>query len=339
MSGDNDDEEYLKALEIQRRNFEAQFGSIEDMGFKDKSKTTPTTDEQQDDSEFEGFDSDNSQLNISSSDEGQYDSSDSEQEEEVKPKVIKLNSSTTTSSNNTPTISKTDKKLLKSGRAPTLTELATRERLASQSTSQNSVKDTDNDNEDLANDLKLQRLLKESHILANTLEYSGVDVTLQTMNYDDPVGKARRRTLTSRMREISSVNSSGAPKRLESMPMNMRKGMIRKREERVRKYEEEARNAGIVLSKVKKGEIRDLNAGKGSTLASDRIGNGKKVVKRVRDRGLKIHGIGKATRNGLVISQNEINRINSSGGSGGHRRGKKGRRYIQWCVYLESCNC
>lgn len=35
----SEDDEYIKALEIQRRNFEAQFGSIEDMGFEDKSKT------------------------------------------------------------------------------------------------------------------------------------------------------------------------------------------------------------------------------------------------------------------------------------------------------------
>ncbi|KAL6450336.1 FAF1 Protein FAF1 [Candida maltosa Xu316] len=313
--GDEQDD-YIKALEIQRRNFEAQFGSIEDLGFEDKSKTQTNSESINEDEneEHHRFDSDSEEIN--QFDESEPESSSSDDEPEIKPKIVRLND---TSTSRTPMVSKREKRLLKSGRAPTLQEITQREKNALK----HAPKPTKEDDENLQNDLKLQRLLKESHILANSLEYSGADLTLQTIDFDDPTGKARKRALTSRMREISSINSTGMPKKLENMPMAMRKGMVKKREDRIRKYEEDARNAGIVLSKVRKGELRDLNAGKGSTMASDRIGTGKKVTKRVRDRGLKINGIGRSTRNGLVISQGEIDRIS---GNGGHKNNNKRKR-------------
>ncbi|CAI5759165.1 unnamed protein product [Candida verbasci] len=287
----SDEEEYKKQLEIQRRNFEAQFGSIEDLGFEDKSKGKSSESESENNSE--------SESETSESDFEGFDPASEINE----PKVIKLNDSYTP----TPTISKRDKKILKYGKIPTVEEIDKREKLAE---SKKPKTNEDND-ENLQNDLKLQKLLKESHILTNTLEYSGADLTLQTIDFDDPTGKARRRTLDSRFEELSSTNGV-RPKTLEKMPMNMRKGMIKKRNEKISKYEKEAKDAGIVISKVRKGELRDLSAGRGSTSSSDRLGSGKKIKKTNRDKGLKIHGIGKSTRNGLVISQNDITRINSN---------------------------
>ncbi|KAL1571809.1 Swr1-complex 5 protein [Candida albicans] len=326
----SEDDEYIKASEIQRRNFEAQFGSIEDMGFEDKSKTQveledederssqdspdQSSGEDEEDSEFDEIDSD------SNEEEMDFLGDDEEQDDIPKPKVFKLNDSSNTP---LPVVSKQDRKLLKSGRAPTLLEISKKEKLAAkQQSKQQSAKSKAEDEENLANDLKLQRLLKESHILANTLEYSGADLTLQTIDFDDPTGKARRRALDSRIRELASTNSrtGGLPKKLEKMPMAMRKGMIKKRDERIKKYEQDARDAGIVLSKVRKGELRDLDAGRGSTSSSDRLGTGKKIDKRIRDRGLKINGIGRSTRNGLVISQGEIDRVNRGGKKGFRKR-------------------
>ncbi|EER32180.1 conserved hypothetical protein [Candida tropicalis MYA-3404] len=334
MTNNSEDDEYLKALEIQRRNFEAQFGSIEDLGFTDKSKSTKSINESEDEESNSNSNSsdDEEDINISGSDseedgeEESISSSEEEEEELIKPKVVKLNSSSSSSSTIS-NISRIDKKLLKSGRAPTLEEITKKQHEANKQTNkqQQLSSSSKESSEDLENDLKLQRLLKESHILSNSLEYSGVNLTLETLNYEDPTGKARKRMLTSRIRDLSSINSTGLPKKLESMPMNMRKGMIKKRQERIEKFENDAKNAGIVLSKVKKGQLRDLNAGKGSTLSSDRIGTGKKVIKRVRDRGLKIHGIGKSTRNGLVFSQNDIDRINNKGKSGKNNNRRKRR--------------
>ncbi|KAG7661945.1 FAF1 [[Candida] subhashii] len=317
------EEEYRKALEIQRRNFEAQFGSIEELGFEDKSKQqsdspesnsdSPSHDDSSEDDEddFGGFDSDSDVGNIGPSSD---DYSSESEEEEVKPKIIRLNG--TDDSAPPPVLSKREKKLLKSGRAPTLTEIEKREAEALKLTKKQQLKAAKEDEENLENDLKLQRLLKESHILANSLQYSGADLTLQTIDYEDPTGKARKRALDSRIRELSSGVTT-SKKKLESMPMAMRKGMIKVRQHKIAKYEQEARDAGIVLSKVKKGEMRDLDSGRGSTSASDRLGMGntKGNNKRMRDRGLKINGIGRSTKHGLIISQREIDKINKIGGS------------------------
>lgn len=320
------DDDYLKTLEIQRRNFEAQFGSIEDMGYKDKSKAEQTSgDEHQSESDegsdseetsqFKGFESSEESLS-----DPEEDVSEEEEEEEIqKPKVVKLNSS---SNNPPPTVSKSDRKLLRSGRAPTMAEIEKKERELSKLTKKQQAKAAQEDNENLENDIKLQRLLKESHILSHQLEHSGADLTLQTIDYEDPTGKARRKILTSRMRELAATNSStgGLPKTLEKMPMAMRKGMIRSQKEKIAHYEEEARNAGIVLSKTKKGQFRDLSSGSGSTFASDRIGTGDKINKKHRQRGLKINSVGKSTRNGLIISKDEIERINNKGKSFGKKK-------------------
>lgn len=311
------EDEYLKGLEIQRRNFEAQFGSLETLGYEDKLKIAEASDEEEEDEdelELHGFESNEDNSGSSEEDSDSDLASDSEEEIEVAvvPKVVKLNDPH--SANTLPITSKADKKLLRSGRAPTLAEIAKREREL-QMINKSSRKAVKEDDDNLENDLKLQRLLLESHILANKVEYSGADVTLQTLDFEEPTGNARRRTLDSRLRNISAVNSStnGLPKALEKMPMSMRKGMVNSRDRKIAKYEQEAKDAGIILSKVKKGDLRNINLGKGSTLASDRLGTGKKVDKRMRDRGLKIHSIGKSTRNGLIISKDEIDRINRKG--------------------------
>lgn len=313
------DDEYLKAMEIQRRNFEAQFGSLESMGYEDKSAQAQvnSSDEFSDDSEdgqdetqFHGFDG---EVSLDESEEEVDESSSEESEEEVRPKVFKL-----TESHTPVVVSKKDQKLARSGRAPTLVELEEKERKALNLSKKQQAKGAKEDADNLENDLKLQRLLSESHILANSMEFSGAELTMQTLDYDAPIGNARRRILDQRIRDISSTNGT-AHRKLEKMPMNMRKGLIKHREERVSKYENEAREAGIILSKVKKGELRNIDIGKGVTPASDRLGSGKSQNRRVRDRGLKIHSVGKSTRNGLRISQKEIEKVNSLG----KRRRKK----------------
>ncbi|KAG5420061.1 FAF1 [Candida metapsilosis] len=315
------DADYIKALEIQRRNFEAQFGSIGDLGFEDKldkvesSEDVSSQDSSDDeDAKFDGFSSDSEADSSSDSEDEGYEL----EEAPPQPKVVKLN--TTTSEIPRAAPSKTERKLLKSGRAATLSEIEAEAKRASKQTLKQAQKTVKEESENLENDLKLQRLLKESHILANQVDpqFSGADLTLKTIDFEDPTGKSRRRVLSSRIQELSTINKT-KDKRLESMPMNMRKGMIAKRDERVAKYEKEARDAGIVLSKLKKGQVRDLKAGRGSTASNERLGSGKGHKVQKRERGLKINGVGKSTRNGLIISQNDIDRINNQG----KRRGKK----------------
>ncbi|KAK6200994.1 uncharacterized protein RJT21DRAFT_30818 [Scheffersomyces amazonensis] len=333
----SDDEQYLRALEVQRRNFEAQFGAIEDLGYVDKSREgsgSKEVSESEEDSEesSEELSEELSEEEDSEEESGSDSHSDSDSQSEftgfednkqtvpVRPKVFKLNDTTST---HVP-ISKADRKLLKSGRAPTLQEIERKQKLADKQTEKQKRKATQEDSDNLENDIKLQRLLDESHILANSLQYSGADVTLQTLDYEDPTGNARKRTMDSRIRSLAAINSKtgGLPHKLENMPMSMRKGMIKSRDRKIQKYEQEAKDAGIVLSKVKKGQLRDLNAGRGYTSQADRLGTGKKNTKTMRDRGLKIASVGRSTRNGLVIPQDLINKINSRG----HRNDKKKRR-------------
>ncbi|KAI3406675.2 FAF1 [Candida oxycetoniae] len=314
----SDDLEYLKALEVQRRNFESQFGSVEELGYRDLSKQVSESDEETKEEFSERSDSEKSDESDSEfDDEYQY------QEEPVKnngviPQVVRLNSGADTSlspsslSTHSVIANKRERKLLKSGRAPTLSEIEAQ----TANLKQRAAKTDSEEISNLENDLKLQRLLKESHILASAAnEFSGADLTLQTLDYDDPTGRARKRILQSRISELTQLNR-GKDKKLESMPMNMRKNMIAKRDLRVAQYERNAKDAGIVLPKTKNGEVRDLKAGKGVTLTSDRLGNGirksnKKIDK--RERGLKINGIGRSTKNGLIISPSDIQRINNSG--------------------------
>lgn len=312
------DDEYMKSLEIQRKNFEKQFGNLEDLGYKDKSRIQSESEDEDEEIEIEGSESESEDFGGFGSDQDSSEQSEASESEEEAPRVVTL-----TQSHTPVQISRADKKLSRGGRAPSLREMELKQLALDKVTKKQQAQAAKEDSEGLENDLKLQRLLSESHILAHNMEYSGADLTLQTLDYEAPIGNARRRILDQRIRNASSINSAtnGLPKVLEKMPMNMRKGMINARERRVADYERDARDAGIVLSKVKKGERRNLDSGRGATVSSDRLGVGKKVVKRVRDRGLRIHSVGKSTRNGLRISQQEIDKVNNMG-----KRRVKGKR-------------
>ncbi|WPK24288.1 hypothetical protein PUMCH_001556 [Australozyma saopauloensis] len=320
-------DDYSDALEIQRRNFERQFGSLASLGFEDKTQAG----ESEESEDFGGFSGQDSESDSSESELGEGSESGSKSDEDeaidqiftvkksqlvtprkvTEPKVVRLGGEPS----QLHTFNKRDKNLARSGRAPTILELQAKQERIDKLTRKQRQQAAAEDAENVDNDLKLQRLLSESHILAHHAENSGADLTLQTLDYEAPIGNARRRILDHRIRTVLATNSGtgGLPKTLEKMPMSIRKGMIQARDRRVADYEKEAKEAGIVLSKVKKGETRVLDQGRGATLASDRLGSGKKRTNKMRDRGLRINSVGKNTRNGIRISQDEIDRINNQG--------------------------
>lgn len=312
--------EYLKALELQRRAFEAQFGSIEELGYEDKTKVTgDEVEEMSDDSEMESQD-EGSEDQEEYDDEEEFhgfDDDDTEQtsssREAPKPVVVKFKDSSSTY-----TPSKQELKLIRKGKILTMEQQRLEdERILKLQLARS--KDT-NDEENLKNDLELQRLLKESHFLNNTHnDFSGALLTLQTIDYEEPIGKARRRALDSRILQVSELNKNQHSK-LEKMPMSMRKGMISATKQRISKYERDARENGVILSKVKKGQLRDLSNGKGSTSIFTRIGNGTKKRSIIRDRGLQINSVGRSTRNGLILNEKDLAKIN--GPSHGRRSRK-----------------
>ncbi|CAH2450029.1 pre-rRNA processing and 40S ribosomal subunit assembly [Komagataella phaffii CBS 7435] len=310
------DSEKLDALEIQRRNFEAQFGSLEDMGYIDKTKVRKSSKknkEHNDSEDDSGSGNDSSNDSESDSEEfngfseneekGEDDYDENDTQLKGQPKTVKF----TENFNTFKGPSKDELKMARAGKPISLKELKEKQRLALK----NATANNSEEQEHLVNDLQLQRLLDESHLLAGSSErFSGADL-LDTIDFEDPIGKARLRTLNARVRKLASINgkNGGLPARLEKMPMSMRKGMIKKQLEREAEFEKEAKEAGIVLSKKRKGEFRNLATGDRVTNKSDRIGTGIKKATKMRDRGLKINSVGRSTRNGLVITPKEIAKV------------------------------
>lgn len=314
------DEEYLKAMEAQRLAFEAQFGSLESMGFEDKTKNvvseSESEEQEEEESNTDDLESDEEDLIYG---KGSDDESSNEEEvdEPKEPTVIKFVDS---SINSYQPASKAELKMLKSGKAykaPKPIELTKKQK--------NEIKNDTEEN--IKNDLELNRFLQESHILANfNNEKSGADLTLRTMDNttgDSAIGKARRYTVNSRLKEISSINGKDSViNKLEKTPMAIRKQMVKKYQNKISKFEKDAKEGGIILSKVKKGEFRKID---GHLTVMERIGKGIKSKQKdlFRKKGLKINSVGKNTRNGLVISQKEIDKVN--GKDRNFAKTKKGR--------------
>ncbi|CCH63150.1 hypothetical protein TBLA_0J01540 [Henningerozyma blattae CBS 6284] len=334
----SEEDEYLKQ---QRLAFEAQFGSLEDMGFDDKTKTVQKSDDESASSDESASENGNGSEN---EEDGSYVSTSEniipatitpkkESLKVKKPKIIKFQGP----SDSYVAPSKKELKILRSGK--TLVRSKAYDQDESQEVSENENDEADN----LKNDLELQRFLQESHLLSafsNTLtQPSGADLTLQTINNNDVtaymddqlMGKARSRTLEMRLKNLSSTNGHDKKvNRLEKVPINMRKGLVAKHQKRIARYEKDAKEGGIVLSKVKKGEFRKIEATYKRGVEK-RIGTNIKSHENARNakrtRGLRINSVGRSTRNGLIISKEDIARINgSSGGRRDSSKKSKGRR-------------
>ncbi|CAI4365607.1 CIH_collapsed_G0024290.mRNA.1.CDS.1 [Saccharomyces cerevisiae] len=343
-----DDDDYIKQMELQRKAFESQFGSLESMGFEDKTKNIRTEVDTRDSSgdEIDNSDHGNDFKNgtIESSNSSDEDSGNETAEEnnqdskpKTQPKVIRFNGP---SDVYVPPSKKTQK-LLRSGK--TLTQI--NKKLESTEAKEEKEDET-LEAENLQNDLELQQFLRESHLLSafnnggSGSTNSGVSLTLQSMGggnddgivYQDDqvIGKARSRTLEMRLNRLSRVNGhQDKINKLEKVPMHIRRGMIDKHVKRIKKYEQEAAEGGIVLSKVKKGQFRKIE----STYKKDierRIGGSIKARDKEkatkRERGLKISSVGRSTRNGLIVSKRDIARISGGERSGKFNGKKKSRR-------------
>lgn len=308
ITGSNNmDDEYMKQLEAQRLAFEAQFGTLESMGFEDKTKNAHSDDDDDNVSQSESEDEKESES-ASGSDTSFYgfdEIEESDLEEDLpekkqpvrQPRVVKFQEE-----QNEYKPSKKEQRLIRSGKAPTVRALET----AGQNAAADSDSDSDQERDNLRNDIELQRFLKESHLI------SAFQTDKDTIHDSELHGKARARTLETRLQSLSQINAV-QHKNLESMPMNIRKGMIKKHTGRITKYEQEARDAGTVLSRVSRGEFRRIE----STYKNDierRIGRGK-LKKRsgaIRDFGLKVQSVGHSTRNGLKLSAADIAKIKGS---------------------------
>ena len=246
------------------------------------------------------------------------------------PIVVKFEDKYSIPSNNKPT--STEKKLRKSGKPISLIELKRKKQEALEQELKINNKNSTNSAKDLKDDLELQRFISESHLLKNLSEtrekanyQSGANLTLKTLN-DPIIGKARVRTLDARIHELSSINGDEKKlNKMENIPMNIRKGMIKKQMERINQFETNARENGIILSKNKKGTFRKLDNDNSFISSEKTYGRGLNKDNKIRDRGLKIQSVGRSTRNGLVLSNDDIEKIQGSRGGRGGRAGRGGR--------------
>ncbi|CAZ84767.1 unnamed protein product [Tuber melanosporum] len=142
----------------------------------------------------------------------------------------------------------------------------------------------------LKNDLALQRLLRESHLLDST---SGkLEAT----------GKNRLKALESRIQALGGKDITIQ----KNVPMAIRKGIAAAREERELKRRKNAKEAGIVLE-------RDTTR--------------KKISKKRQDRGGFGPSIGRFKGGALVLSKRDVMDIEGRSGSGGGRGGKGGKKH------------
>jgi hypothetical protein len=167
----------------------------------------------------------------------------------------------------------------------------------------------DNDDSNLQNDLALQRLLKESHLLdATTFSASGSASSA-------PEGAARLKALDMRIRDLGGKKSHLAQER---MPIAFRKGMVSKASEREDKRRTEAKENGIILER-----FGAKSAGGGAGAATR--GGGRERKKAI---GTGAPDVGTYRGATLRLSKNDIKGIEGSGKRGGKggRGGRGGKR-------------
>lgn len=249
-----------------QRAFEAKFKPLPNTKPKKAPSPPPALSEEEEDSEWSGVDSD--------------------AEPEISVIEFKAPSSNIVSgglfSN-----SKQDLKAFLSGKAPTSSLTAQKPISAPKKAADPA--DVEDSAQHLKNDLALQRLLSESHLL------SGKGNTSQSL---EASGKTRHKALDLRLQALGSKTSVF---KQEKMPMSHRKGIVKKSTERELKRRSDATEGGIILEKEKR---KVKFTGK-------------------RERAVGAPTVGKFRHGLLSLSKRDVGKIESTGE---RPRGKKVRR-------------
>jgi hypothetical protein len=184
------------------------------------------------------------------------------------------------------TTSKKELKAFLSGKVPISASTNTK----ANGTKVDGAEDEEDDKLNLKNDLALQRLLKESHLLEPSHSKNSLEAT----------GKNRLRALDIRMQSLGAKSSAFDGGK---MPMNMRKGILAHKQDVETRRRREAQENGIILEKEKRA---------------------KKFVGK-RERGVGGASVGKYKGGMLTLSKRDVRSIE---GPKDDRRGSKknGRR-------------
>jgi hypothetical protein len=271
--GGEDQEEQQRLKAIFQKHFEAQFKPLP---VKKKAEKVEAEDIEQHKSE----------------DEEDWEGFSEEEDGDAPVKVVEYSDARGNENEAGAIASKKELKAFLSGKVPTSSTTTIHTSRASRTA--DDLEDEEDKKLNLKNDLALQRLLTESHLLDNTHQNSSLEAT----------GKNRLRALDIRMQSLgakTSVFDGG------KMPMAMRQGITAHRADKEEKRRREARENGIVLERekrVKKFEGR-------------------------RERGVGGPVVGKFKGGMLTLSKRDVRSIEGPRESSGGRKGggkKKGRR-------------
>ncbi|KAL4957779.1 hypothetical protein BDW69DRAFT_2451 [Aspergillus filifer] len=263
----------LNAQDIFRKFFEAQFQPLEVEG------ASAGNDEYDSGSDEEGKEEDVSEESEAGSDFSGFD----DEEENAPVEVVEYQ----TPSRSTDLMDKRARKAFMTAKPPSFSTdpgpATDRSKKA-----QDDDEDKDAESLNLKNDLALQRLLKESHLLESASDLA-------------PTGKNRHKALDLRMQELGAKKSLYHQK---NMPSSMRKGIKAKAVSKEDKRRREARENGIVLEKP---------------APKKQIGSER------RERGVGGPSIGKFAGGTLNLSKRDIAQVQALRRGGGRSRGRGGK--------------
>lgn len=337
---EEDEEDHGSVTDLMRIQFEKQFGKVKGIGKPvtksvqpevskpGKSKTSKASSKTEKQipikkaeknkksikSFLNGFEkglSDSESEEYSDFEVEDYDDMDNEeeQEEDEGPVVVKFddsNKSYSGATSQTESTSRREKRLFMSSKAPAAIEARETSQVKSTGDDDEDEEDKILTQEDMKNDLELQRLLRESHLLSEARELghlSGYDVanayvsdtkiglsgfseeTHNSKGKGALFGDVRLKTMEMRMDLIGM-------KRKQAKPLNMKVLQQQAKERKLdrRRQIDEARESGVVLAtsilrKQEKGKKRDRNT------------------------GLKFEQMGKQTKHGILLSKRDIAKI------------------------------
>jgi hypothetical protein len=304
-SDDSDDNATARALF--QRAFEKKFKPLEgsEKPSKEKKPVVEDLSEDDDDSdEDENEDDEDSESGSENDDSDDFSGfSESEETAPAKPQIEVIEDRTFRRAN--PAEEKRLKKQFMSAKIPSTPQYPIPQKSKAPATDGKETKD-DDEKDNLQNDLALQRLLKESHLLdANTFSATGNASSA-------PEGAARLKALDMRIRDLGGKKSHLEQDR---MPIAFRKGMVAKASEREGKRRSEAKENGIVLE-------RFGAKGAGGAGAATR-GGGKERKRAIGTGGPDIGTFRGAT---LRLSKNDIKGMESSSSKRGGKGGRGGKR-------------
>lgn len=310
------DQDVLDAQEIFRRHFEAQFKPLPPVGVKKgkKSKavvveapvseTYGDSDSDDDDGlgDFDGLSADSGSSSdddmLDFEEDSQLDDDSDEEDGQMKtglPTIVEVVEHTATLDR--PSMTRAELKAFMSSKPPTDPSSIVKPDAIKPLGDADEAGEKDN----LKNDLALQRLLAESHLIQ-----SGQDSLSHT-------GKAHHKATDLRLQALGAKTSVFTQAK---MPLSHRKGMLKKSAEKEDKRRSEARENGIILERIK--------GGKGS-------GKERRPQDR-RERGVGAPAVGRFEGGTLKISKRDVYEIEGpkkregKGGRGGGRGGRGGKR-------------